>query len=65
MYEDVYYHKTTRCVECILKQIFVRVSELSKKRGSRSSTRIRIYKKNAGRRDNREDKSKSRGYTSN
>lgn len=31
MYKDVYYHKTTRCVEGIIKNIFKRVKELSKR----------------------------------
>lgn len=32
MYNDVYYHKTTRCVEMIVKNIFRRVLELSKEK---------------------------------
>jgi HD superfamily phosphohydrolase len=30
MYDDVYYHKTTRCVECLLSKIFTRVNDLAK-----------------------------------
>lgn len=40
MYDDVYYHKTTRCVERILKQIFVRAGELSNRGEIRLPTEL-------------------------
>jgi uncharacterized protein len=48
MYEDVYYHKTTRCVERILKQIFLRVAELSHKEKFKLPPELEFIRKMQG-----------------
>ncbi len=45
MYDDVYYHKTTRCVERLIDRIFVRMSDLSKNDRLKAQPELDLIKK--------------------